>query len=64
MTNWEKYFGSPEKAALTLSDLQLEISNGSATDLADGLRLVADAPFDSTCMRGLGTLEWLQEESE
>ncbi|TNU89024.1 hypothetical protein FIC87_12555 [Eggerthella lenta] len=70
MTNWEKYFGNPLRAAMTLRDIYVLESTHEATpedateylidmamcDIADQGGAVACGAYD--------TLEWMESEAD
>lgn len=63
MTNWEKYFGDPYNASITLSTMQYIISHGHADDLGQALNEFAHAPFNKIEMTESLTYKWLQQEA-
>lgn len=65
MTNWEKYFGTPEKTVITLTNYTNDIdefidnkTEGSICGFTDSCR---ECPIQTLYCENV--LEWLQEEA-
>ena len=75
MTNYERYFGSPERAAASLKDIEAALDSAIKRDDIPGL-LAKDASYPIDWMieeaglgvpksfRTQGLIEWLQEECD
>lgn len=68
-TNYERLFGSPERAARTLFAITEKVAdtvnmNEECLDFCDVFRSCGNCPFDGMCASEEQTLEWLVSEEE